>query len=66
MIFDQKLVRIGRNRLKWTAFCTNRIVLMLKTVLKIMIFLKSLDEDPTKITKMSRKIDELEAIAEKQ
>ena len=39
---------------------------MLKTVLKIVIFLKILDGDPTKITKMSRKIDELEAIAEKQ
>ena len=39
---------------------------MLKTVLKIVIILKILDGDPTKITKMSRKIDELEAIAEKQ
>ena len=66
MIFDQKIVRIGRNRSKWTAFKTNRLVLMLKTVLKIVIFLKILDGDPTKITKMSRKIDDLEAIAEKQ
>ena len=66
LIFDPKIVRIGRNRSKWTAFKTNRIVLTFKRVLKIVIFLKILDGDPTKITKMSRKIDELEAIAEKQ
>ena len=38
LIFDPKFVRIGRNRSKWTAFWTNRIVLMLKTVLKIETF----------------------------
>ena len=43
-----------------------RLVLMSKTIPKIVIFRKILDGDPTKITKMFRKIDELEAIAEKQ
>ena len=65
LIFDPKIVRIGRNRLKWTAFKTNRLVLTFKRVLKIVIFLKIIDGDPTKITKSARKVDELEVNAEK-
>ena len=42
------------------------LVLVLKTVLKTVISRKILDGDPTKITKMSRKIDQHETIAEKQ
>ena len=40
-------------------------MLIFKTVFKIVIFQKIVDGDPTKITKMSRKIDQHEAIAEK-
>ena len=46
-------------------FFAIRIVLIFKTVFKIMIFQKIVDGDPTKITKMSRKIDTREAIVEK-
>ena len=51
---------------KMYTFSLQSFVFMLKTVVKIVSFQKLLDGDPTKITKMSRKIDELEAIAEKQ
>ena len=39
---------------------------MVETVLKIVIFLKILDGDLTKITKISRKVNGLEVLAEKQ
>ena len=41
-------------------------MLVLKIVFRIVIFRKILDWDPTKITKMSRKIDQHMVIAEKQ
>ena len=40
-------------------------MLVFKTVFRIVIFRKMIDEDPTKITKLLRKIDQHEAIAEK-
>ena len=40
------------------------LMLVVKIVFRIVIFRKILDGDPTKITKMSRKIDFLEAIDE--
>ena len=40
-------------------------MLLFKIVLRIVIFRKMLDEDPTIITKLLRKIDQHEAIAEK-
>ena len=59
MIFDA----IAQNH-KTTehVFFAIRIVLIFKTVFKIVIFQKIVDGDPTKITKMSRKIDTREAI----
>ena len=45
-------------------FFAIRIVLIFKTVFKIVIFQKIVDGNPTKIT-MSRKIDTREAIVEK-
>ena len=40
-------------------------MLIVKIMFRIVIFRKNLDGDPTKITKMSRKIDLHEVIAEK-
>ena len=66
MIFYAKIVEIDQNhKKKRTPFFAIRIVLMFKTVFKIVIFQKIVDGDPTKITKMSRKIDTHEAIVEK-
>ena len=55
----------SKSQNNWTPFFAIRIVLMFKTVFKIVIFQKIVDGDPTKITKMSRKIDTREAIVEK-
>ena len=41
------------------------LVLIVKIVFRIVTFRKILDGDPTKIIKMSRKIDLLEVIAKK-
>ena len=65
MIFHPKIVRIGRNRKNERLFLTNRLVFMVETVLKIVIFLKILDGDLTKITKISRKVNGFEVLAEK-
>ncbi len=40
-------------------------MLVVKIVFRIVIFRKNIDGDPTKITKMPRKIDLLDVIAEK-
>ena len=47
-------------------FLAKYLVLVLKTVLKTVIYRKILDGDPTKIKKVSRKTDQHGAIAEKQ
>ena len=65
-IFDPKIVRTDHDHQKWTGFLPNCLVLVFKTVLKTAIFPKILDGDPTKIAKMSRKIDQHEVLREKQ
>ena len=60
-----KIVRIGQNHENSTPTSAIYLVLIVKIVFRIVIFRKILDGDPTKITKMSRKIDLLEVIAEK-
>ena len=57
VIFVAKIVRIDQNHKKWTAFLAIYLVLVVKIVFRIVIFRKNIDEDPTKITKLSRKID---------
>ena len=66
MIFDAKIVRIGQNHKNGTALSAIYLVLVVKTVFRIAIFPKILDRDPTKIIKMSRKIDQNGVIAEKR
>ena len=65
VILDAKIVRICQNHKNWTVFSTIYLVLVVKIVCRIIIFRKNLDGDPTKITKMSRKIYFHEVIAEK-
>ena len=48
-----------------TPFSAIYLVLVVKIVFRIVIFRKILDGDPTKITKMSRNIDQHRVIAEK-
>ena len=62
---DAKIVRIAQNHENSTPFSAIYVVLIVKIVFRIVIFRKILDGDPTKITKMSRKNDFLEVIAEK-
>ena len=65
MIFDAKIVRIAQNHENSTPFSVIYLVLIVKIWFRIVIFQKILDGDPTKIIKISRKIDLLEVIAEK-
>ena len=65
MIFDVKIVRIGQNHENSTSSSAIYFVLIVKIVFRIVIFRKILDGAPTKITKMSRKIDLHVVIAEK-
>ena len=66
-MFDAKIVQIAQKHKNWTALSAilhgagrqNRVQ-------NRDFFRKNIDGDPTKITKISRKIDELQAIAEKQ
>ena len=64
MISDAKIVRIGQNHENSTPFSAIYGVLVVKIVFRIVIFRKILDGDPTKITKMSRNIDQHRVIAE--
>ena len=66
MISDPKIVRIDQNHENSTAFSAIYRVLVVKIVFRIVIFRKIIDGDPTKITKMSRNIDQHRVIAEKQ
>ena len=65
VIFDAKIVRIAQNHKNSTPFSATYLVLVVKIVFRIVIFRKKLDGDPTKITKMSRNIDQHRVIAEK-
>ena len=60
-----KIVRIGQNHDNSTPFSTIYPALVVKIVLRIVIFRKILDGDPTKITKMLRNIDHDQIIPEK-
>ena len=62
-IFSQRKLTC-RNHEKWTAAEANHLNTVFKTVFKIVIFRKILDADPTKITKMRRKIYCIEAVDE--
>ena len=62
---DAKIVRIAKSNVHSTRFSGIDLVLIVKTIFRIVIFRKILDGDLTKITKMSRKIDLLQVIAEK-
>ena len=64
MIFDAKIVRIAQNHKNSTAFSAIYLVLVVKIIFRIVIFRKILDADPTKITKVRRKICCIEAINE--
>ena len=63
--FHAKIVWIAQNHENSTPFSAIYPVLNFKSVFRIVNFRKILDGDPTKITKMSRKIDLLEVLAEK-
>ena len=65
MRFHAKLVRDRTKSQKSTPSSVIYLVLILKIMSRIVIFRKILDGEPTKITKMSRKIDLLDVIAEK-
>ena len=65
LIFHAKIVWIVQNHENSTPFSAIYLVLIFQSVFRIVSFRKILDGDPTKITKMSRKIDLLEVIAEK-
>ena len=56
MISEPKIIRNGRNHEKCTAAEANHLNTVLKPMFKIVIFRKIIDADPTKITKMRRKI----------
>ena len=60
-----KNVRTVPKQKNWTVFLAICIVLVFKTVFEIVIFRKIFDGDLTKITKMSRKIDQHGAICRK-
>ena len=63
-----KITRIAQNHENSTPFSAIYLMLIAKIVFRIVIFfffLKIFDVDSTKITKMSRKIDLLDVIAEK-
>ena len=55
MISEPKILRTGRNHEKWTAAEANHLNTVLKTMLKIVIFRKILDADPTEITSEEKK-----------
>ena len=65
MIFVAKIVRIVENHENSTPFSAIYIVLVVKIVYRIVIFRKILNGDPTKVTKISRKIDQHAVIADK-